>query len=356
LRRESGAGEEAALKRWMVVAAMGLAAVGGLVTPGSARASSSAWYQVYQSGFSGIFNGVAAISTNNIWAVGQADTKAGKPLNEPFIRHYNGKSWQAVTIPGSDGSTSYWVSASASNNVWVGGNKTSGSATSVVYRWNGARWGKVPMPAMTSLVGVVVLAPNNVWAYGDSGSVFDDVFHWNGSRWQYYIAASTNFIPQGISASAANNVWVSGFSYSGRKQVAAAYRWNGSAWHAVSMPHPVLYTGPAITAVSPANVWIGYSTLTKSYALHWDGAHWHTVTAAQYANPWNVTPDGKGGYWFGPQAILTGSTWTSKQTPEVTGGFGWVVRIPGSTSFVMGAGVEPRNSAPEKPTIYRFDL
>jgi len=239
-------------------------------------------------------------------------------IYEPFIRHYNGSSWQALTIPGGTGSTSAWVSASAANNVWVGGLRNSSVATSVVYRWNGARWGKVPVPALTYLQGVVVLAPNNVWAFGTSGTVYDDVFHWNGTKWQGYLSNALNFVPQGISASAASNVWVSGYAYSGSRQVAAAYRWTGSAWHAVSMPHPVLSAGPAVAAVSPSNVWIGY--------------------------------------WFGAQAILTASTWTNEHVPAFTGGFGGVVRIPGTTSFLLKAGVETGSSSTEKPTIFRFDL
>ncbi|MCW2934117.1 MAG: hypothetical protein JWM19_5079 [Actinomycetia bacterium] len=345
------------MKRWMVVAALGLAAVGGIVTPGAARASSSSWYQVYQSGFAGGFDQVAAISKSNIWAVGDI-SKAGKTVYQPFIRHFNGRSWQAVTIPDSAGSTSSWVSASASNNVWVGGLKNGPVATSVVYRWNGARWGKVPLPAMTAVGDVVALAPNNVWALAYSGTVPDDIFHWNGSRWQYYLPDTINFIPQGISASAANNVWVSGYSYSGRKQEAAAYRWNGSAWHAVSMPHPVVYDGPTVSAVSPSNVWIGYdASSTRSYALHWDGHQWHTVTPSYYASVYDIVPDGKGGYWFGPQAILTGSKWTNEQLPEFTGGNGpGVVRIPGTTSFLLNAAVATGNPSTEKPTIFQFNL
>jgi hypothetical protein len=344
------------VKRWMVVAALGLAAVGGIVTPGAARASSSAWYQVYQAGFSGGFGQVAALSKSNIWAVGD-NSKAGKTVYQPFIRHFNGRSWQAVTIPGASGWTSSWVAASAANNVWVGGLKNAPVATSVVYRWNGARWGKVPLPAMTAVGNVVALAPNNVWALAYSGTVADDIFHWNGSRWQYYLPNNINFIPQGMSASAANNVWVSGFSYSGRKQVAAAYRWNGSGWHAVSMPHPVLYDGPSVTAASPSNVWIGYDTSTRSYALHWDGHQWHTVTASYGANTSGIAADGKGGYWFGPSAILTGSKWTNEQVPEFTGGYGpGVVRIPGTTSFLLSAAAETGKSSTVKPTIFRFDL
>jgi len=344
------------VKRWMAVAAVGLAAAGGIVTPGTAHASSGAWRQVYQANASGSFDQTAAISKNNIWAVGDTATKAGKTIYQPFIRHFNGSSWQAVTIPGSAGSTADWVSASAAGNVWVGGLKNSRVATSVVYRWNGARWAKIPLPALTYLQDVAVLGPDNVWAFGDSGSVGYDIFHWNGSKWRYYLADNTNFIPQKISASAANNVWVSGFAFSGSKQVVAAYRWNGTAWHSVSMPHPVLNdAGPNVTAVSPANVWIGWYDTTTSHVLHWDGHQWRTVSLPYYADPTNVVPDGKGGYWFGAEAVVSGTTWTIEDVPGFTGDYGYVTRIPGTTSFLLNAGVGT-SAATVKPTIFRFDL
>ena len=345
------------MKRLMVAAAVGLAAAGGVVTPGVAQAGSSAWYQVYQAGVSGYFTQTAALSANNIWAVGDTYTTAGKTIYRPFIRHFNGISWRAVTIPGSSGSTADWVSASAASNVWVGGLKNGSVATTVVYRWNGARWAKIPMPAMTFLQGVTALAPHNVWAYGTSGTVGYDIFHWNGSRWRHYLASNVNFVPQGISASAPDNVWVSGFAYSGSKQVVAAYRWNGTAWHRVSMPHPVFNNaGPNVTAVSASNVWIGWYDNTASHALRWDGHQWHNVTTSYDADPLNIVTDGKGGYWFGARAILTGSTWTTEQVPGFTGSFGGVTRIPGTTSFLLNAGVEAAGSSTEKPTIFRFDL
>lgn len=345
------------MKRWIAAAVVGLTAAGGIVMPGAARASSSAWYQVYQASASGSFNQTAALSKNNIWAVGDTYTAAGKPVYQPFVRHFNGSSWQTITIPGSSGSTADWVSASSPSDVWVGGLKDSSVATTVVYRWNGAHWGKIPMPATTYLQGLVAVGPNNVWAFGSSGTVPDDIFHWNGSKWQYYLADNTNFIPQGISASAANNVWVSGFAYSGSKQVVAAYRWNGSAWHAVSMPHPVFNdAGPEVTAVSSSNVWVGWDDTTKSYVLHWDGHQWHTAALPYYADPLDVVPDGKDGYWFGAQAVLTGSTWNIEDVPAFSGDFGGVTRIPGTTSSLLNAGVEPDGTSTVKPTIFRFDL
>ena len=69
-----------------------------------------------------------------------------------------------------------------------------------------------------------------------------------------------------------------------------------------------------------------------------------------------MVPDGQGGYWFGGTAILTGSTWTGEPVIEATGGFGSVVRIPGTESFLWPARREDSNSTIQQPTLYRFDL
>ena len=344
------------MKRWMIAAAVGLAAAGAVGTSGTAQASSTAWRQVYQANVFGSFEQIAPISSRNVWAVGDTSTKTGNVVFQPVIRHFNGSSWQAVTIPHDAGFTSDWVSASSASNVWVGGLENRSPATSVIYRWNGARWAQVPIPRMTDLQHVIVLGPDNVWAYGDSGSVGYDLFHWNGSKWQYYLRDNVNFIPQDISASASNNVWVSGYTFSGRKQVVAAYRWNGTAWHSVSMPHPVLNDGgPNVTAVSPSNVWVGWSDTTTSHALHWDGHQWRTVSLPYYADPSDIVPDGKGGYWFGAVAILTGTRWTPEDI-SIRGSYGDVARIQGTTSFLLGAGVDASGSFIAKPAIFRFDL
>jgi len=353
LLRQDYSGKLSRMKRWIAVAALGLAAAGGIVMPGTAQASSTAWYQVYQANTSGFFDQIASVTKNNIWATAETFTRAGHTSYQPFVRHFNGSSWQAITLP--QGSTADWVGASPApvNNVWVGGLGNPAIDTTVVYRWNGARWSKIPVPAQTFMQGVAVLAWNNVWAYGSSGNPLNaQIFHWNGSKWQGYISTSVNFLPEGISASAPNNVWVSGIAFSGSKEIAVAYRWNGTAWHGVSMPHPVIGGGPSVTAVSPSNVWIGYVGSTTPQALHWDGNAWHTVNAPYYANPGNIVPDGKGGYWFGAQAVLTGSTWTMEQVPEFAAP-GDVTRIPGTTSAVAGGDVA---SGGQRPTIFRFDL
>jgi hypothetical protein len=355
------------MNRWIAGAVAVLAAAGGFAAPGLARASSAAWYKTYQVNISGSFSEVAAISETNIWAVGDRFDKKGNPIYRPIIRHFTRAGWETVTIPGSPRFESDHVSASAANNVWVFGlrHTRNSVAASVAYRYDGSRWHKIPVPAETFLQGAVTLGPRNVWAFGDSGTIFAPgssvsatVFHWNGSRWRGYNVANGNLMGESISASGRNNVWIAGLLPSRSAEHAVAYRWNGIRWHNGRMPRVVPADNPGVSVFSRSNVWVGWDTELSSRVTHWDGHRWHTMTTPSDvdANTSNVVRDGKGGYWFGPFAILASHTWTSEPFIGVTGGFGSLVRIPGTESFILPASVKNSSSAIQKPTLYRFDL
>jgi len=354
------------MKRWMAWAVAVLAPVAGLAASGPAGASSSAWYQVLQVNRAGGFSQIAAVSETNIWAVGDVWDRNGTILKQPFIRHYNGTSWMTVTIPGSPRFESDQVSASAANNVWVVGLGTSHVAHSVAYRYDGSHWHKIPVPSLTYLQGIAVLGPKNVWAFGSSGTIFAphgdvsaDVFHWNGTKWRGYNLAKGNLMGESISASAKSNVWIAGSLWTGRAYRALVYRWNGTGWHNEGLP--LVHTDiPGVSAFSPTNVWVGWNTTFNSHALHWDGQHWHTVTVPDNvdANTMNVVRNGKGGYWFGYAAMLTGNTWANEpfNYDFAAAGLGPMVRIPGTESFLLAATVKNFGSKIQKPTLYRFDL
>lgn len=345
----------------VVAAVAGLAmTAGGLAAPGTASASvPAAWNRVFQARTQGLIRSIAAISKNDSWAVGEIFSGSGATRYQPFIRHYDGSSWKVVTIPGARFS-SQWVAASSARNVWVFGFTPNprNIASSTAYRDDGSHWHKVPVPALTALQDPLVLSPANVWAFGSSGTLSGDVFHWNGTRWHGY---DLNLLPQALSASAAGNVWVAGLTFSSPAQKVTAYRWTGRRWLLVSMPHPVPADGPGVTVSSPSNVWIGWNTATKTRGMHWNGRQWHVITAPGNvsADGSNIVPDGHGGDWFGPFARWTGHAWIGAfdVSPGFSaGGFGPVVRIPGTSSFWLAAGVTNTGSSTEEPTIYRYDL
>jgi hypothetical protein len=352
------------MKRRSVVTAaalavgVSLAGAGGIAAPGTAGASTSpGWNLVFQAHPSGYFGSIAAISKTDVWAVADLFRK-GKTLYKPYIWHFNGSSWNAVTIPGAT-MTSNTVQASSATNVWVIGltPNSRNLATSAAYRWDGRHWHKIPIPAYTYLQGTVVLSPSDVWAFGGSFNLYGDVYHWNGRKWTGF---NLDFFAQDLSASSPRNVWLTGMDRAGKKEIATAFRWNGSRWRAVATPHPVVDVGPSVTVLSRSNVWIGWDTTTTTRAAHWNGHRWQVVTApVDLLTQADIVPDGRGGYWFGPFADWTGHAWINESaiSPEPSsGGFGDIVRIPGMSSFLMAAGVTNTGSSIQHPTIYRLDL
>ena len=116
-----------------------------------------------------------------------------------------------------------------------------------------------------------------------------------------------------------------------------------------------------VLALSPSNVWLGWETSTKDQAAHWNGHTWTVLTAPANANAdaYQIVPDGRGGYWFGPFADWTGTKWLGgfSVSPEFSsGGLEAPVRLPGTMTFMAPAGVANTGSSVEHPTIYRLTL
>src|SRR5207244_2669724 len=94
--------------------------------------------------------GVAALSASNIWAVG-AYFNAG--LSQTLIEHWDGATWSIVPSP-NQGTTYdnylYGVAALSANDVWAVGNyrNTPGYYLyTLTKHWDGATWSIVPSPS-----------------------------------------------------------------------------------------------------------------------------------------------------------------------------------------------------------------
>jgi len=350
------AGVARAMKRGIAAGAIVLAA--SVTAPVSAGASSSAaWHLFYQAHVSGFFTSVAVISRTDAWAAGTLFPRQ-TVLLRPFLRQWNGRSWNAVTIPRASAFESEWVAASSAANVWVMG-ASNGRVMTRVYRFDGLRWHAVPVPVQTALADPVVFGPDDVWALGTNGNS-PDIFHWNGSRWVGY-SVGTNLWH--LSGTSGKDVWAVGLnsvrSFTGR---IVAYRWNGSRWLTVSMPHPVS-TAPDIQVSSISDVWISGSQVNSNdipaFVLHWNGHAWSKVTepTSLPANPGDLLADGSRGAWLGPEAHWTGQVWQGPVPvfAEGAGGSeGSMGRVPRAASYWLMTGTINKGSTVEEPSIYVY--
>ena len=118
---------------------------------------------------------VTAVSTNDIWAVGSTDqgmgnspTNAGGPIApEGQIEHWDGKSWNIVQQAQSSGPLSE-IAAISMNDIWAVGALADahGVVTSELEHWDGQHWSSVSFSNHSnSALSLVAPIPgtNEVW-------------------------------------------------------------------------------------------------------------------------------------------------------------------------------------------------
>jgi hypothetical protein len=276
VRSGFGAGAAAALA--VVLAAGPAAASGWTVVP------------VPPAGQKATLYGVSADSASDAWAVGGINATNGNPLAE----HWNGTSWQPMTVPRDHISgtiTLTGVSAASRTDAWEVGRITSYGATALAWHWDGTGWTEIPGDTQTrgflAAAGVADIGTGNAYAVGDY------LRHWDGTSWtaQAYPdpahpGQTTTFgALNAISADGANDVWAVGtYTTSASGQQTFSLHWNGTSWAGVPMV-PVnrstdpgnVYVFRSVDVISPADVWAaGYSsagTLTE----HFNGTRWTIV-------------------------------------------------------------------------------
>ncbi len=236
-----------------------------------------------------VLDGVAVVSTNDVWAVGSKEV-AGGSRDHSLIEHWDGTRWSAVPIPDpSGGDFLHKVAVVSANDVWAVGTYAPNLQTlPLAMHWNGRRWTQFPVPAhptlSTVLTDVVALASNDVWAVG---SAFDPtipsrsntfIVHWDGRVWTRVISRDTGrFNADGFStvtAVAPNDIWAVG-NYVDNGEKTLTEHWNGTAWSIIPAPPSFLMNHAA--AVASDDVWAVGWMISSSIIQHWDGSSWSVV-------------------------------------------------------------------------------
>ena len=242
-------------------------------------------------------NAVVAPSATDVWAFGYTH----------YAQHWDGTSWTRVALPVPKGVHSPEFDAAAAispNDIWAVGN----AAHEIFDHWNGHTWGMVRNPLSHSrILGVSALSSKDVWAVGQTRkgtSLRTLTVHWNGKAWKRVPSPSpaTPYTPPGsigdtlaaVAGDSPRDVWAVGQYYrlaaNGDHAVhPLVLHWNGSRWSAVSSPDPAGATHRSflfgVTAPSPSGIWaVGSASRhgnQHALAEHWDGAHWKLVPATR---------------------------------------------------------------------------
>jgi hypothetical protein len=233
--------------------------------------------------------GVAALTTTDVWAVGQSNDQG---VTRTLAEHWNGMAWSIVPTPNPSPSNNalFGVAARSANDVWAVG--IGGTEGVLVIHWDGATWSEVPTPSPGPYGGVLsdvaAVAENDLWAVGYAFGFFEGdttvvIEHWDGASWSIVPSPS----PSGkdalwaVSGNSSSDIWAVGHRYLGGGFPPLVEHWDGATWTLGPTPSS-LAAATDVIAFGPADVWTGgWGSDTRPGFEHWDGTAWKGVHSPQ---------------------------------------------------------------------------
>jgi hypothetical protein len=326
--------------------------------------------------------GIAAISTKDVWAVG--DYINSSNIQQTLIEQWNGSSWSVVASPnvGSSDNVLYGVTAVSTTDIWaVGevGNVGNGPTQTLIEHWDGASWSVIPSPnpgISESLSGVTAVSASNVWAVGYYANKHEQALieQWNGTSWSVVPSPSLGGLGgelSAVTAVSASDIWAVGsHAINQYTQNVLTEHWNGAKWSVVKSPSFAAYNQLlGVASVAANDVWaVGYgifiSNPPETLIEHWDGSSWSIVASGDILNNtlsavaaisandvWAVGASGN------PSTLIAhwdGTSWSvvKSPTPGVTSALYGVARVPGNTQLWAVGGYSPSNAEQTLTAFY----
>lgn len=123
---------------------------------------------------------VSAVAANDIWAVGTYTTPPGD-ISLTLAEHWNGKQWSVVPTPSPTGDDILLgVAAISTGDVWAVGDYSIGSHQ-LVEQWNGTSWNVIPSShrpnTVSGLASVSADSASDVWSAGTSINKHNFSYH-----------------------------------------------------------------------------------------------------------------------------------------------------------------------------------
>jgi len=203
---------------------------------------------------SDVLSGIAGVGPTDLWATGWALDAQATMISMVF-EHYDGTAWKAVPSPSPPGSNQFGlaIAAVATNDVWAVGNEA--SEVTLAAHWDGTRWSIVPTPSLhdgisplNSLTGVTAVSSTDVWASGYEGNVNNQnfmepyVLHWDGSTWSLVLTPNLGGEGSRLNATTAlssTDVWAVGQTQELNGHILTfTEQFDGTTWATVPSPSP----------------------------------------------------------------------------------------------------------------------
>lgn len=270
----------------------------GLLRTGSAKAASLACSWTAIPGAKGnsqvLLNADAAISLNNVWAVGYAGLGE---YPEGTIEQWTGKNWHIVSNPNPGGTGGYYaftgIAATSATDIWAAGYTSNYTSQTVIEHWDGMSWSIVSSPnpsTSAQLYAVSADSSTDAWAAGnyyDSNSGIEQTLieHWNGTAWSVVSSSGPGTYDNtlsGIDALSANNVWAVGYyqNTSGPQETLIEH-WDGTTWSVVPSSNPST-AGNVLSGIAATHgkaIWaVGY-TGSQTLIERWNGSNWSVASS-----------------------------------------------------------------------------
>jgi photosystem II stability/assembly factor-like uncharacterized protein len=244
-----------------------------------------AWTQVANPAGPKQLHAITMLSPSDGWAVGDQGT----------ILHYSGGAWKDVSFHTS--ANLYAIAMLSSAEGWIAGNDNT------ILHGTGGNWQSVPAPQGLAMVGGIAMrSPTDVWITTDRGFL-----HYNGSAWRKSGPALSQF-PGGITLLSPTDGWGVGSNI---------LHFDGTTWKpAGDQPGSELLRGIAMT--SATNGWAvggqehGPSGSETAALLYYSGGRWQQVDSPTDAGLFAVAMDSPSDGWaVGAGVILhyTGGAW-----------------------------------------------
>jgi len=260
----------------MLVSAVAIPLSGKIIHSHAAATSSQASWNIVSSPNIGTgenrLSGVSGVSANDIWSVGSSQNNG---VRQTLTEHWNGGTWTANNpAPQNIGSYDNWLSgvaALSSNNVWAVGFyfDSLNSMHTLLENYNGTSWSAQTI-GLGDLQGITKVSSTEAWAIGNYGGHPQFAHLVNGS-WTLQ-SDNTNYANlYAITAVSSTNVIAVGFSYQGP----IAYFWNGTGW---SQTNPsgsgALLAVYALDATHIYAVGNTASNYDQGMLTMWNGSSW----------------------------------------------------------------------------------
>jgi hypothetical protein len=170
------------------------------------------------------FRGIAAISSENAWAVGEYYDN-NSLSSQSLIEHWDGTHWSIVPSANvaSYANSLFGVAAISSDDIWTVGYYNDNLPRTLIEHWDGTSWSIVSSPSpgyyANYLSRVAVVSTNNVWPVGHyfNGSSYQTLIeHWNGTSWSIRPSPNTHSYLSPLSRMVrvphTTQVWAVGYS------------------------------------------------------------------------------------------------------------------------------------------------